>query len=107
MGVMIAPVAGSGSWPTWMARVSKSIRSMLVMWPVTLPGSRVASTKRCKDAGSVQSRGQVQLLLAGLPPDSLDFEPAGLSVEDRLDPADEAVPVEDGEDVVAVLALRR
>ena len=28
----------------------------LVMWPVTLPGSWVASTKRCKDAGSADSR---------------------------------------------------
>jgi hypothetical protein len=26
-----------------------------VMWPVTLPGSWVASTKRCKDAGSAYS----------------------------------------------------
>jgi hypothetical protein len=26
------------------------------MWPVTLPGSWVASTKRCKDAGSADSR---------------------------------------------------
>jgi hypothetical protein len=25
------------------------------MWPVTLPGSWVVSTKRCKDAGSVHS----------------------------------------------------
>jgi len=28
---------------------------MLVMWPVTLPGSWFASTKRCKDAGSAHS----------------------------------------------------
>jgi len=27
----------------------------LVMWPVTLPGSWVASTKRCKNAGSPDS----------------------------------------------------
>src|SRR5206468_2517574 len=27
----------------------------LMVWPVTLPGSRVASTKRCKDAGSGNS----------------------------------------------------
>src|SRR5437762_1944455 len=26
------------------------------MWPVTLPGSWVASTKRCKDAGRARSR---------------------------------------------------
>jgi hypothetical protein len=26
-----------------------------VMWPVTLHGSRVASTKGCKDAGSADS----------------------------------------------------
>ena len=28
---MIAPVAGSGSWPTWIARVSKSIRRSLAL----------------------------------------------------------------------------
>jgi hypothetical protein len=31
MGIMTAPVVGSGSWPAWMQRVAKSSRFDLVI----------------------------------------------------------------------------
>ena len=65
---------------------------------------------RCEPTRSRSSRGSARLRASsglGCPTRLLDVEPAGLAVEDRLDPADEAVAVEDREDVVAVLALRR
>ena len=88
---MIAPVAGSGSWPSWIARVSKSIRSMLTSArgrPEARPGRRASR-------------------LARLPPEALDGERVRLPVEDGLDAADEPVAAEDRQDVVAVLPLRR
>src|SRR5262249_13635834 len=55
----------------------------------------------------VQRLREVERLHARLPPDALDLQSALLAVEDGLDPADEPVAVEDGEDVVAVLPLCR
>src|SRR5262245_23624114 len=38
MGTTVAPVAGSASWPAWMARVLKPRGESVAMW--SLPGAR-------------------------------------------------------------------
>src|SRR4029450_7309537 len=48
---------------------------------------------------------QGDLLLPCPPPDALDLEDAGLTVENGVDSPHEVVAVEDGEDEVAVLPL--
>jgi hypothetical protein len=37
MGVMMAPVAGSGSWPAWMARVSNAVSFQFVVMVAVAP----------------------------------------------------------------------
>ena len=56
IGVTTAPVVGSGGWPSWIARVSKSISAMLVDTTArSVLGCR-AKTEQTKDAGSADSR---------------------------------------------------
>jgi hypothetical protein len=50
------PRGGAGHDRALAREVELGHRATLVMWPVTLRGSRVASTKRCKDAGSGHSQ---------------------------------------------------
>jgi hypothetical protein len=50
MGIMTAPVVGSGSWPAWMHRVAKSSRFDLV-----IQASRTAVIMRASE-GSGKTR---------------------------------------------------
>ena len=85
-------------------RAGRRIRLLAVVDGARLEVHQVDANQRSRSSrGSARS----SFFWPRFPPDSLDVEPAGLAVEDRLDPADEPVAVEDGEDVVAVLALRR
>jgi hypothetical protein len=53
----LAPPVTSATRPSKPYRLAIAyFYTVLVMWPVTLPGSWFASTKRCKDAGSADSR---------------------------------------------------
>jgi membrane-associated phospholipid phosphatase len=45
----------AAGWHTPTDVAGGIVLGLLVMWPVTLPGSWVASSKRCKDAGSADS----------------------------------------------------
>src|SRR6187200_1799080 len=83
----MAPVALSGSCPSWIARVSKCTGGMLRAEPRAEARERLVGTR-------------------GVAPGAEHIELAALAVEPRLDPADEAVADEDGQDVVAVLPLR-
>src|SRR5262245_21955990 len=83
----MAPVALSGSCPSWIARVSKCTGGMLRAEPRAEARQRLVGTRRV-------APGAEHLELAGPP------------VEPRLDPADEPVADEDRQDVVAVLPLR-
>ena len=91
--MMTAPVAGSGSWPSWIARVSKSISAMRSSEPAA-PGpaqrrgrARPAARRRSHQTPFTRSTSR-------------------LAVEDGLDPPDDPVAAQDRQDVVAVLALR-
>ena len=48
MGVMIAPVAGSGSWPAWMQRVLKRASGVSFTAAIVLRPARAAATHRCR-----------------------------------------------------------
>src|SRR5215831_16049658 len=54
---MIAPVAGSGSWPTWIARVSKSTQ-----WSLEAPDGSVV---RHRDEGAGGRRRDAERRVAG------------------------------------------
>src|SRR5579871_1148763 len=96
---MIAPVAGSGSCPAWIARVSKS--SSLKS---TAP--RMLET-RPEPAGEARERPvEGRRLDALLPPHALNVQLSRLAVVDGLDAPDHTVAAQDREHVVAVLALR-
>jgi hypothetical protein len=49
MGIMTAPVVGSGSWPAWMQRVAKSSRFDLV-----IQASRTAVIMRASEGSGKQ-----------------------------------------------------
>src|SRR5262245_18315127 len=87
----MAPVALSGCCPSWMARVSKCIARMLLTSLRAEPGTE--ARERLVGARRVAPRAQ-------------DLELVRRAVEARLDAAHDAVADENGEDVVAVLALR-
>src|SRR4051794_31058996 len=103
MGVMIAPVAGSGSWPTWIARVSKPSGSL------SMPVSLALDPLEPEDAGEACS-GLLQLRvdvpgrprLGREPADAQDaFGAIGLHVR----AAEKAVAGEQRQHVVAVQPL--
>src|SRR6266516_4053799 len=97
---MIAPVAGSGSWPTWIARVSNSISE-----GYSRQGDRL-ELERAGEAcgGALEPRGDVAAD-AGLRHEALDPEDPGSPVGFHVGPAEEAVAGEERQDVVAVRAL--
>src|SRR5215467_9903832 len=89
----MAPVAGSGACPAWIARVSNSIGLILVS-TLDLPGT--------------QERGQRFERLVqprGITPRTEQLERSRLAVEARFGTPNEAVADEQRQDVVAVLAL--
>src|SRR3954468_6194049 len=92
---MMAPVAGSGSCPAWIARVSNSMRTMLDELRIQ-PPRKLAQRLR-----------ERRRLLPVLPPRAEHAQFARLAVVDRLDAADDAVAAQDRQHVVAVLALRQ
>src|SRR3954451_12661051 len=91
---MMAPVAGSGSCPAWIARVSNSMRTMLDELRIQ-PPRQLAQRPR-----------ERHRLLPVLPPRAKHAELARLPVVHRLDTADDASPAQDRQHVVAVFALR-
>src|SRR5438128_5475485 len=110
---MTEPVAGSGSWPSWIARVSKSMYPILVTEvgpPDRRHAARIVDLLRAEPFreaphGTSDSRA-CPLRCARLGEDALHAQHLALAVEDRLDAPDDAIAPEDGQDVVAVLALR-
>src|SRR4051812_39736831 len=91
---MMAPVAGSGSCPAWIARVSNSMRTMLDELRIQ-PPRQLAQRLR-----------ERHRLLPVLPPRAKHAELARLPVVHRLDTADDTVAAQDRQHVVAVFALR-
>src|SRR5579871_4035293 len=94
---MTAPVSGSGAWPTWMARVSKSIPPSLTLHRLQPelarePGERPLERRRAAKA---------PLRVPGL-----ERERARLPVRAQVGAADDAVAGEQRQHVVAVAALR-
>src|SRR4051794_21858216 len=88
---MIAPVAESGSCPSWIARVSKSI------------GHRL--DEFCVEPACEILQRALHRVRATFPPGSEDAQHPGPAIVERLDPPDDAVAPQDRQDVVAVLAL--
>src|SRR3954453_683390 len=97
---MMAPVAGSGSWPSWIARVSKSMRKSL----------RVGDALSADDARQARQRGVehvVELCAhAGLGVERLQDETALGAVVFQVGATDEPVAPQKRKDVVAVHAVR-
>src|SRR5579884_1801453 len=105
---MIAPVAGSGSWPSWIARVSKSIRAMLT--PRSCSSVASANDGLCADhAGEPRERSLgciVEVAAhAGLAVERLHAKRALRPVVLQVGAADEPVAQQQRQDVVAVHAL--
>src|SRR3954452_6153442 len=96
MGVIAEPVAGSGSWPAWIARVSKSIDSAY-----------------CQPQGAGEPcRGARERLVelaahSGLGREALDLQHAVPPFGLEVGAPHEAVAHEQRQDVVAVHALVR
>src|SRR6266581_2000475 len=93
---MIAPVAGSGSWPSWIARVSKSMR--VILRTRDLFGSQHPGElgERCIE-GVVERPADAWLGM-----ERLDLERALGSIVLEVGTADEPVLLEEREHVVAV-----
>src|SRR5438132_10347938 len=109
MGVVTAPVAGSGSCPAWIAFVSKSIAPIVGVLPaqpgpeVGRPGAgdALADTdlvrvepvgKAAKACGDVRAGTGRRF---GLRPHALDVQHSHLPVVHRLDPSDLPVTEQD------------
>src|SRR6478609_5783779 len=96
---MIAPVAGSGSCPSWIARVSKSMPRSL----------RVRDVFGAEDAGQARERRVERVVEvrpdSGLGVERLHDEAAFAAVVLEVGTADQAVAPEERQDVVAVHAL--
>src|SRR5690242_17028650 len=97
MGTATAPVRGSGCWPVWMARVSKSMAASLSVH------RRQAELAGKPPKRPLERLGAAEATL-GMPRlrRQRACRPVGLDVG----PADDAVVGEDGQDVVAVAPLR-
>src|SRR5437773_2208356 len=113
MGTMTEPVAGSGSCPSWIARVSKSMSPILVteVGPPDrrnpprirdLPGSEPLrqAFHRASDAGACPLRR------ARFREDAQHSQRSSLAVEGGLDATDDPIPAQDRKHVVTVLAFR-
>src|SRR5918998_245378 len=96
---MTAPVVGSASWPSWIARVSNSMLWMLVRRELDALGAEKAreAPERAVEAGEIA---------VGLRVDPVDAEHACAAVVLGVDPPDQTLPPENGQDEVPVLALR-
>src|SRR5581483_1918225 len=97
-----APVAGSGCWPTWMARVSNCIPAIVRLAACPSPKrtrrrrARAPARAACARAASPHARLEVERLDAQRP-----LAPVGLQVGS----ADDPVAPQEGQHVVAVHAL--
>src|SRR3954454_3675452 len=96
MGVIAEPVVGSGSWPAWIARVSKSIDSAYCQ--------PQGAGEPCRGAreGLVEPAAHARLRR-----EPLDLQHAASAVGLEIGPPDEAVADEERQHVVAVHALVR
>src|SRR3954464_8726637 len=112
MGTTTEPVAGSGSCPAWIARVSKSIafRLLTKAVPPDRRRFRVHDLGRVEPLRQALDRARDSRPRAGgrarFGPETLDPEHLRRAIESRLDPPDGPVTAQDRQDVVAVLPLR-
>src|SRR5438105_3108756 len=94
---MTAPVSGSGAWPTWMARVSKSMRPSLTVHALEPELPRQARDRPLARLGAAE---------AGLGMPGPQRQRARLAIGAQVCPADDAIARDQRQHVVAVAALR-
>ncbi len=98
MGITTAPVSGSGSWPAWMARVSKSMAASLASHRLETELPREPGERPLERLGAAEAS-------LGVP--RPHGQRARLSVGLDVGPAHDPVTAEQRQDVVAKPPLRR